>query len=375
MKHLEHILRCPVTRGALKELGAGEIEDANNRIARGALLHRDGTLVRRKIGSGFISSDCRFLYPVEEGVVILLQHLAIALDERIPAKDTRDVALRSEKQDVQSFYDEIGWQGNEEDGFIDTQRYEDLRPVSRAYVQKCRLRVKKYIKPAGGYILDVASGPIQFQEYRSYSSSYEIRICVDLSFRALKEARRKLGSKGVYLLADITNLPLKDEVVDAAVSLHTIYHVPKDEQKKAFEELYRVLIPGSSAVIVYSWGPRSLLMNLTLFPVLVIRGVRKLLRRVAGKKGRMREPELYAYMHAYGWFAGPGWGFDLDIVSWRSLSHHFSRLYAHQWLFGHQILNVFAWLEDRWPRLMGRLGQYPMLIIRKYSDGHRMSLS
>ncbi len=61
MKQLEHILRCPLTRGALKELGAAEIEEANNRIARGALLHRNGTLVRREIGSGLISSDCRYL--------------------------------------------------------------------------------------------------------------------------------------------------------------------------------------------------------------------------------------------------------------------------------------------------------------------------
>ena len=68
MKHLEHILRCPLTRGALRELWAAEIEEANNRIARGALFHRDGTLVRREIGSGLISSDCRYL--------------AIALDER-----------------------------------------------------------------------------------------------------------------------------------------------------------------------------------------------------------------------------------------------------------------------------------------------------
>jgi ubiquinone/menaquinone biosynthesis C-methylase UbiE/uncharacterized protein YbaR (Trm112 family) len=365
MKHLEHILRCPVTRGALRELGAAEIEEANNRIARGALLRRDGTLVRREIGSGFISSDCRFLYPVEDGIVILLQNLAIVLDERNPAKDKRDAALRSEKQDVQLFYDEIGWQGNEEDGFVDTQRYEDLRPVSMEYVQKCRLRVKKYIKPAGGYILDVASGPIQFPEYRSYSSSYEIRICIDLSFRALREAKRKLGSKCVYLLADVTNLPLKNDVVDAVVSLHTIYHVPKEEQRKAFEEIYRVLAPRSSAVIVYSWGPHSPLMNLTLFPLVLIRGVRRLLRRVAWKRAGMPEPKLYAYMHDYGWFVGPGWRFDLDIVSWRSLSHHFSKVYIHPWLFGRQILKVFTWLEDRWPRLMGRLGQYPMLIIRK----------
>lgn len=114
-------------------------------------------------------------------------------------------------------------------------------------------------------------------------------------------------------------------------------------------------------------------MNLTLFPLVLIRGVRRLLRRVAWKRAGMLESKLYAYMHDYGWFVGPGWRFDLDIVSWRSLTHHFSKVYIHRWLFGRQILKVFAWLEDRWPRLMGRLGQYPMLIIREGSGGRPLS--
>ena len=85
-------------------------------------------------------------------------------------------------------------------------------------------------------------------------------------------------------------------------------------------------------------------MNLTLFPLVLIRGVRRLLRRVAWKRAGMLESKLYAYMHDYGWFVGPGWRFDLDIVSWRSLTHHFSKVYIHRWLFGRQILKVFAWL-------------------------------
>lgn len=363
-QHLTQMLRCPITKNSLAELSAEEIKEANSRIANGDLLHFDGTLVRREIRSALISSDGQYVYPVEDGVFVLLQNLAIAFNKRMP--DGVAAGLRDEKQNVQSFYDEVGWRKREGDDFIDAQWYEDLRPVSKEYVEGCRMRVNNYLKPRGRFILDVASGPIQFPEYLSYSSNFDTRICVDLSLAALREAQRKLGDKGVYLLADITNLPIKDDAVDAAISLHTIYHVPKDEQSKAFHEIHRVLAPGSSAVVVYSWGPRSPLMNMLLFPIPVIRATRATVKRLANMKGKGFNPKLYAHMHDYRWFAEQKWGFDFDIVAWRSLSHHFSKVYVHRWLFGRQILKLFFWLEKSFPNVIGRIGQYPLLVLKKH---------
>ena len=37
------------------------------------------------------------------------------------------------------------------------------------------------------------------------------------------------------------------------VSLHTIHHLPLEDHLTAYEELYRVLTPGSSAVVVNGW--------------------------------------------------------------------------------------------------------------------------
>ena len=45
----------------------------------------------------------------------------------------------------------------------------------------------------------------------------------------------------------------------ASVSLHTIHHLPENEHLQAYRELYRVLLPGSSAVVVNGW-PSSRLM-------------------------------------------------------------------------------------------------------------------
>ena len=121
--------------------------------------------------------------------------------------------------------------------FEDTDRFEDLRPVSKEYIHRSHLRVGKHIPRHGKYLLDVASGPVQYPEYLAYSEGYDQRICVDISFAALRAAKKKLGDKGIYIQGDITRLPLKNASVDAFVSLHTIDHVPEENQAEAFREL------------------------------------------------------------------------------------------------------------------------------------------
>jgi hypothetical protein len=48
-----------------------------------------------------------------------------------------------------------------------------------------------------------------------------------------------LGDKAICLLCDITNLPIKEGMVDGFIALNTIYHILKEEQIKAITELYR----------------------------------------------------------------------------------------------------------------------------------------
>ncbi len=193
-----------------------------------------------------------------------LENLAIPVAGEMEAAQ---VPLRAEKKILQDFYDSIGWQKERQEAasFVDALKWEDLRPVASEYIHNCHLRVNRYIQNKGRYLLDAGSGPIQYPEYLSYSDGYDYRICIDISFLALKEAQKKLGDKGIYILGDITNIPLQDNTVDGAVSLHVIYHIPKDEQISALREIHRVLKPGSSAAIVYSW-PNSQMLKWWLFP-------------------------------------------------------------------------------------------------------------
>ena len=68
------------------------------------------------------------------------------------------------KQRVRQFYDRVGWQ-TVADGTYQNARYEDLRPVAQEYIHRCHLRVKRFLKPSGKYLLDAGSGPVQYAEY------------------------------------------------------------------------------------------------------------------------------------------------------------------------------------------------------------------
>jgi ubiquinone/menaquinone biosynthesis C-methylase UbiE/uncharacterized protein YbaR (Trm112 family) len=367
---LTQVLRCPISKGSVRWMELGELEKLNGRIAAKELRHKDGTIVDRSLESALVTTDGRFAYLVEDGIPILLNATAILLNQEEAAATLRQTeGLRNEKEAVQQFYNEIGWKKETDAAFTDAVKFEDLRPISREYIQRCNRRVGRYLKPGGRFLLDVASGPIQFSDYASYSDNFEYRICVDLSLVALKEAARKLGDKAICILADITNLPLVDNLVDSAISLHTIYHVPKDEQQQAFEEIFRVLEPGGKAVVVYHWGDYSLAMNIFMFHYQAARLFRKVLRMVfksTGSPASSNEPKLYFYAHRYSWFTSQSWPLPFELVPWRSVSVPFLKFYIHPRLFGRQFLNLILTLEERFPRLAGRLGQYPMFVFHKF---------
>ncbi len=167
------------------------------------------------------------------------------------------------KQEIGRFYNEVGWQ-LEQDGNFQNAQYEDLRPVSAEYIARAHARVARHLPKSGRYLLDAGSGPVQYDAYLQYSAGYERRVCLDLSFVALKQARARLGARGWYVVADIANLPFKPEAFDGIVSLHTIHHLPADEKPGCYLGLYERLSPGGSMVTVDGWSEHKLRKTWTL---------------------------------------------------------------------------------------------------------------
>ncbi len=355
IEHANAILRCPISGSALRPLTDTELRAANDRRPQGT----------GELDAGYVSEDGQYAYPLVDGIGRLMPDAAISLNGAAP-----DTTLRAEKEAVQSFYDSKGWQKDDEGVFVDTALFLDANPGVEDYMARCRARVKDFLPAAGTYLLDVASGPVQFAEYQSYSASYDHRVCVDLSAVALAEARRNVGDDGVYVVGDVTNLPFEDDSLDGVSSLHTLYHVPHDEQAKAFREIYRVLKPGGTAVVVYfwqttPWGNRSLPMKIALLPGRVLRRVAARVRGITSGTGNAAQDELYYHAHDLQWFEQENWPFEPEVRSWSSVNTDFLRKYVPKTGPLRRLPAAIFWAEERFPHLLGRVGRYPMIVIRK----------
>jgi len=281
------------------------------------------------------------------------------------------------KKQVREFYDQVGWQTvGEQDGqelHYQNARYEDLRPVAGEYIQRCHMRVARHLKPDGRYLLDAGSGPIQYPEYLEYSKGYRYRVCADISITALKEARKRIGERGLCVVADIADLPFKAYAFDGAVSLHTIHHLPEQEHLLAYQELYRVLAPERTAVVVNGWSSPPL----TRFLEASLRwkkSLRKLRQKISGRSVPAARPDegeetpkgTFVQKNNAAWLKRTlGQQMALEILVWRSVSVRFLRAYIHPRLAGRWWLRRLYGLEERFPHFFGENGQYPLIVIRK----------
>jgi ubiquinone/menaquinone biosynthesis C-methylase UbiE len=273
------------------------------------------------------------------------------------------------KQEVRRFYDQVGWQ-LEADGLYQNAHYEDLRPVSAEYIHRCHLRVGQYLGGKGKYLLDAGSGPVQYTEYIEYLKGYTYRVCADISIVALREARKKLGDRGLYVVSDVANLPFKPEAFEGVMSMHTIHHLPREDHKKAYLELFRVLQPGNTAVVVNGWTDSALVgwldRSVKGFNRLKKRVVRFLKGKHGGSHNHAKEKGTFVQKYNAAWLKGQLDGaLSYEILVWRSASVRFLRTFIHSWLGGKAILRLLYNLEEKYPHYFGENGQYPLILIRK----------
>ena len=283
------------------------------------------------------------------------------------------------KKDVRKFYDRVGWQ-KISSGVYQNAEYEDLRPVSRSYIHKCHLRVNRFLNHQGKYLLDAGSGPIQYPEYLTYSEGYQYRVCLDISIVALMDARERIGGHGLFVVADVANLPFKEGVFEGVVSLHTLHHLTADDYLPAYHELKRVMQSGAKAAVVNGWG-RSSLMRFFRYPMLLMERLSRrsdapktekadeesaqVESKPASKSAGKPEGTFVHKLDADGLRKLLGEDFPVEITVWRSASVRFLRAMIKPWLLGRFWLWVLYGLEELFPHYFGEKGQYPLITFSK----------
>jgi SAM-dependent methyltransferase len=278
------------------------------------------------------------------------------------------------KQQVREFYDQVGWQKVAGD-LYQNARYEDLRPVSAEYIHNCHLRVKRRLPASGKYLLDAGSGPVQYAEYLTYSKDHAYRVCADISIVALIEARRRVGERGLYVVADVANLPFRQDAFDGAVSLHTLHHLPFEDQLRAYAEIHRVLAPDRTAVLVNGWSESALMMKTNW----LVRLAEAFGGWIATRRGRLgaetRAKNATPVSDSSGTFVRKldakllhnqlDGKMRIEISVWRSVSVRWLRALVHAPTGGRLFLKLLFALEERFPGWFGEKGQYPLIVVSK----------
>lgn len=260
---------------------------------------------------------------------------------------------------VQDFYEGPGWREDGAGAFGDTRAFVDTRPASLAFTSRCLRRLKRHFRLGGKYLLDAGSGPIAHPELVEFGENFEKRVCVDLSRQALEVARRKLGDRGVYLVGDLTNLPLQNDCVDAITCNHVIYQIPVELQKQTFLELWRVLKPGGVAVVIGWWPHAPLAWRIE-------RLVRLFAQELTLQEADAEEgagPAHNPFSRA--WFEQQDWPFTYEYDVFRVITNKFMKSFVRDDVAGRLLLESLFMMQTIAPRYCGAHGVMPAIVIRK----------
>ncbi len=77
-KKLLDILCCPISKAPLRPLKRAELNRLNEHIAAGKVTQADGQTVQAALSEGLITEGAERIYPVEDGIPVMLEERSIA---------------------------------------------------------------------------------------------------------------------------------------------------------------------------------------------------------------------------------------------------------------------------------------------------------
>ena len=276
------------------------------------------------------------------------------LDER-PPDSTVEI--------VRDFYDSYGWKKKAgQDRYLGEILHEDLDETSQLYMDSNELRFHDTFESGGKIFLDAGSGA---EPRTSMSQNFREHICVDVSAVGLMGAKEALGTRALYVVADLSALPFKDGSFDGVLASHCLYHIHKDLQPKVLRELYRVCYPGKNILVFYvsNHNLLSLAHNTGKAGIQMISFFIDRLRRILKRARPAPEtPPLYSYTYNPHRLAREFK--KVDVRCLRTLTKFDMQLLRKLHLLKPAVA-VLSYLERAFPHSMVYFGKYSAITIQK----------
>ncbi len=133
---------------------------------------------------------------------------------------------------------------------IGSMLYDNAQAISRKFLSIWQHPVEWLNIPPGGIALDVGAGPGSVTPSLARAAGPDgLALGVDISEPMLARAvRAEAGPQVGFLRADAQRLPLRDQTVDAVVSIAVLQLIP--DPTAALSEIARVLRPGGRLALM-----------------------------------------------------------------------------------------------------------------------------
>ncbi len=255
---------------------------------------------------------------------------------------------------VYNYYNNQGWALNSKTGLtLDEEINVNNDKSCKLYNTKTRNRVLNQLNKLKGSknkLPDVASGPLHIQEFLHYSKSFVERHCVDFSKIALKDAKHNLAKfgqkKSFFHNIDFLKSKFKANSFDAAISLHTLYHVDINDQKNFVKKLIKYVIPSGLVIIVYS-NPFSLQSALTA-PIFLWNFFKSFTKEILIKLSfyKYKKNELYFKRKSIFWWNCFKTLGEVKIIPERTFNASFEKKIIPNNNFGKRLYKLLFSLEN-----------------------------
>jgi uncharacterized protein YbaR (Trm112 family) len=80
-KRLLAVLVCPLTHKGLSLAGADRLRHVNAAIVEGRVANADGKVLTEALAEALVTDDGKRLYPVADGIPVLLEGECVTLDQ------------------------------------------------------------------------------------------------------------------------------------------------------------------------------------------------------------------------------------------------------------------------------------------------------